>query len=182
MSARQRLVLDFIAFVALVVAANPAVTGIAWHEWISLVLIAPLIVHMVLNWDWVLRTIDGFFRRVRTASRFNLVIDSGLFVSAVGVTLSGVLVIPGFASSVGLEASPLWHIVHLATSDLTLVLLTIHLSLHARWILNVIRRMAAPRPRTVPLASRYSAPTIQLAPVPQDPAPPAMGSSSPRGA
>ena len=58
MRARTRLALDASLLVAFVAAYRPAWTGLTVHQWLSLVIVAPLLVHGVVNWDWTLR-IDG---------------------------------------------------------------------------------------------------------------------------
>jgi len=143
MSARERLALDAVALVAVVMAANPALTGIALHEWIGFALTVPLLIHAVVNWEWVVHTVTRLFGKLRATSRVNLVVDIGLFASIVGVTLSGILVVPGLAASLGLQASGAWHLVHLTTSNLTIAFTLLHLALHARWIGSVVGRMVA---------------------------------------
>lgn len=142
MSARERLALDLVILVAVVAAANPILTGIRLHEWLGLVLTLPALVHLVVNWDWVTRTVAGLLGKAKATTRLNLLVDAGLFVSLVGVTLSGFLVIPGLAASLGVQASSSWHAAHLLTSDLTVAFSLAHVALHARWIADVVRRMA----------------------------------------
>ena len=142
MSARERLALDLVILAAVVAAANPILTGIRLHEWIGLVLTLPAVVHLVVNWDWVVRTVAGLLGKAKATTRLNLLVDSGLFVSLVGVTLSGFLVIPGLAASLGVQATASWHAAHLLTSDLTVAFTLAHLALHASWISDVVRRWA----------------------------------------
>jgi len=144
MSARERLALDLAIFALVIAAANPAITGLPLHEWLGIVLVVPALVHLILNWDWVLRAIGGFLGRIRTVARVNLVIDMGLFVSLVAVTLSGFLVIPGLASALGLEISPVWHLVHLVSSNLTVAFALAHFALHGKWMWSVLRRLLTP--------------------------------------
>ena len=148
MSARERLSLDLLILVAVVAAANPVVTGIRLHEWIGLVLTIPALVHLVVNWDWVVRTAVGLLGKAKATTRLNLRVDTGLFVSLVGVTLSGFLVIPGLAASLGVQASASWHAAHLLTSDLTVAFSLAHLALHGRWIVDVVGRIT--RRKTAP--------------------------------
>ena len=153
MSARERLALDLAIFVLVMAAANPAITGLTLHEWLGIVLVVPALIHLVLNWDWVLRAIGGFLVRIRSVARVNLVVDAGLFVSLVAVTLSGFLVIPGLASTLGLETSPSWHLVHLVSANLTVALVLFHFALHGKWMWGVLRRLLTP-----PSAARIPAP------------------------
>ena len=141
MSAYERLAVDIVILAAVIAAANPVETGLGVHEWIGLSLTVPALVHLVVNWDWVARAVGQFFRRAKAMPRVNLIVDAGLFVSLVGVTLSGLLVVPGLAASLGVNASGAWHSVHLITSDFTVAFTVAHLALHARWIVDVGRRM-----------------------------------------
>ena len=169
MSARERLVLDLTVLAIVVAAANPALTGISLHEWLGVVFVVPALVHLVLNWEWVARAVAGFVGKIRTVARVNLVIDAALFISVVGVTLSGFMVIPGLANSLGLQASSLWHAVHLLTSDTTVAFALLHFALHWKWVSSVARRIVAPPstpPVRAPATARPTATTGRHAPIP----------------
>ena len=139
MSAGKRLALDAGLFIALLVAYYPARTGIAIHEWLSVALIVPLLMHLVINWDWTVRVISRFAERLRATSRPNLVADICLFVSAVALMLSGLMVSQSIAGvlEIAPAANAIWYALHSVTADLTVVLLLVHLGLHWRWIARV---------------------------------------------
>jgi hypothetical protein len=143
MGAHERLGLDLTALVLVAVLANPVVTGIASHTWIGVIAIVPLLVHMVLNWSWTVTAVDRFLGKIRPTMRTNVVIDFGLFLSMVTVSISGAMVTPGFAVWIGLSASPLWHAVHLASSNMSIIFLVAHIALHLRWMVSTASR----RPR-----------------------------------
>ena len=143
MSARERLALDLTVFAIVVAAANPVLTGITLHEWLGVVLIVPALVHLIVNWEWVASAVLAFLGRIRTVARVNLVVDAGLFLSIIGVTLSGFMVIPGLASALGLQAATLWHPVHLVASNLVVAFTLLHFALHWQWVTGVVRRMIA---------------------------------------
>lgn len=144
MSVRSRLVLDAGLLVALLVAFNPAWTGIAMHEWLAVAVIVPLLWHLIINWEQTLRFVDRFVARLRAASRVNLIVDAVLFVSSVAVMVSGLMVSQAIAALLGLSIAPdaLWVAVHSFTADLTVVLLCVHFALHWRWMLNALRRVS----------------------------------------
>lgn len=143
MSTRSRLVLDIATFAALLVAFNPERTGLAIHEWLSLAAIVPLLVHVIVNWDWTLRVASAFVDRLFHATRLNLLVDVALFVSSVAVMLSGLLVSQVVSGAFGLSAEPsaVWIAVHSVSADATIALLLIHFALHWRWIANAARRL-----------------------------------------
>lgn len=143
MSARARLWLDLALFGALLVAYNPAWTGVAVHEWLCVAIIAPLLFHVVVNWDQTLAILRRFAQRLRTQPKVNLVVDAALFVVAVTVMLSGLLISQSVARALGLVIVPdsLWVSTHSWSADATVFLLLVHFALHWRWIVNCARRL-----------------------------------------
>ena len=146
MTPRSRLLLDLALFGVLLVAYNPAWTGLALHEWLCAAAVAPLLFHLVINWDQTMRLAQRFAEHLRHTPRVNLIVDSALFVAAVGVTLSGFMVSRAIAGALGLVFTPsaLWSSVHSFTADATIALLVVHFALHWKWITRVARRMARP--------------------------------------
>ena len=136
MRARTRLALDASLLTAFVAAYRPAWTGLTVHQWLSLVIVAPLLVHGVVNWDWTVRVARSFFDRLLHMSRLNLVIDSALFLSAVCVMVSGVMVSPMLLSLLGVHAMqpPIWHLVHKWSANTTILCLAVHGVAHWRWL------------------------------------------------
>ncbi len=114
MSRRSRFFIDIALLVGLLVANAPARTGLAVHEWLSIALIVPLLVHLVINWEWTVHVTKRFFERLFSVSRLNLVVDVALFVSTVAVMVSGLAVSSVLAgmSRHRERGHPLWVAVH----------------------------------------------------------------------
>ena len=141
MSARTRLLVDTVLLAAFVAAYYPFKTGLAIHEWLCLIVIIPSLVHLVVNWDWAQRAATKLFGRMRSTTRLNFAVDSALFVAVISAMLSGFLVSRVIGGALGYSASPLliWHRVHSLSADATIVLALVHLGLHWRWVVRVVR-------------------------------------------
>jgi len=141
MKVRDRLIIDVALFVALLVANNPAWTGIAVHEWLSIAIVVPLGLHLVINWEWTVRVTRRLLDRMLHMSALNLVVDAALFVSAVAVMLSGLMVSQAIAGALGMAAAPgaLWAAVHSVSASATVGLLLVHFALHWRWIVRALK-------------------------------------------
>jgi hypothetical protein len=146
MSARARLWLDLALFGALFLAYNPAWTNIAVHEWLSVIIIVPLLFHVIVNWDQTLAIMRRFAEIVRATPKVNLVVDVALFVAGVTVMLSGLLVSQHVLRAVGISVTPtaLWVSTHRWSADATILLLLVHFALHWRWILRVAGKLGQP--------------------------------------
>ncbi|NTU72365.1 MAG: DUF4405 domain-containing protein [Coriobacteriia bacterium] len=140
MTAKTRLALDVAMFAALLAAYNPAWTGLAVHEWLSIAIIVPLLFHLIINWEWTVRVASTFIDRLMHASRVNLVVDILLFVSTVAVMLSGLMVSQVALAAFGLAVTPgaIWVALHAVTADTTVFLLGTHFVLHASWVARVL--------------------------------------------
>jgi len=160
-SARARLLLDAGLFAALLAVNNPSWTGISAHEWLGIALITPLLVHLIVNWDWTVRTVLRFVDRARNASRVNLIVDTLLFLATVAVMLSGLVVSTTLPGLLGATTSPsvIWYALHSVSADATILLMLVHLGLHWRWIARTAGRLLSPeeavrqRPAEIPARS-----------------------------
>jgi|GEM_PF-1669392 len=140
MTARKRLPIDLFMFSAFLVAYKPFSTGLSLHEWVALVLVVPVLVHLVINWDWAVRVSTSFARQLRKMNRVNLVADTALFISTVAAMLSGFMVSRVIAGFVGfsVSAGPLWHTVHSLSADVAIALALLHTALHWGWFARVL--------------------------------------------
>jgi len=147
MSARARLWLDLALFGALFIAYNPAWTRIAVHEWLSVLVIVPLLFHVIINWDQTLKILSRFAAIVRAMPKVNIVVDAALFVAAVTVMLSGLLISQYVLRAVGLTIVPtsVWVTAHRWSADATIALLLVHFALHWRWIAKAAGKLGRPR-------------------------------------
>jgi hypothetical protein len=158
MKASQILALDASMLLLYLAAENPAATGIAWHEWLSVGLAFALAVHFALNWKRTGRVLSKYFRKLWHVSRVNLAVDAALGIAVTLVMVSGLAISRVVIGAVGLEASStaMWTKLHALSATFALVFLAIHLGLHWQWMETVLRRVftaRSPRPVTVPAVS-----------------------------
>jgi hypothetical protein len=164
MSARKRLALDIALTVGLLAAFNPARTGIPVHQWLSIALLAPVLLHLLVNWQWALRVARTFMARLLSVSRLNFVVDVALFAASVTVMVSGFMVAPALLAPVGIHftATYAWHLVHAWSADATVVLFALHGALHWRWALGVVKRLAS-NPKVSAAAGSPARPAVVAA-------------------
>jgi hypothetical protein len=145
---RGKLAIDAVAFVAYLAVTNTKLTGIPVHEWLSVGVTLVLALHVAVDWDYTMKVLRNFIRKLLSVSRLSLVVDLLLFVVITAVMLSGFLVsrvvVPTFGLSV--PFGPTWRILHSLTATLALPVLGVHVGLHWRWIVEATRRTLASRP------------------------------------
>ena len=133
---------NLILFAAFFIVSAPQSTGIPLHEWLSFVFAVPIIWHLILHWDWIVKVGQRFLKRVPGETRFNYIWDIVLFIMMAVVFFTGVLVSEVALPVMGipLEIDPFWSALHNTTANLLLVMMAIHLAVHWDWIVNAFKR------------------------------------------
>jgi hypothetical protein len=133
--------IDALLVTTYVIAANPALTGVSVHEWVSMGFGLLAIVHLTRHREWVARTARRFFARIATMSRVNLAADVLTAVAATSVLVSGLAISQALSGLVGLSGTGggAWRVVHAASATALVVSAVLHLILHRRWIVRAMR-------------------------------------------
>jgi hypothetical protein len=142
MSAKTNLALDVAIFCAFLVASNPAFTGLAVHEWLSVAFAATLVLHLLFHWKWIATLTKTFFKNLLHASRLDYLVDGLLFVAMTAAMLSGLMISRNVMATLGisLPAVPAWRSIHSLSANLSLVLVAVHFGLHWKWVVTNVRR------------------------------------------
>jgi hypothetical protein len=136
---RARFIIDALAAAVYLVAANPAITGLAVHEWISLGVILVFLIHCTMHYDWVVATVK---KHVDKASVAHLVLDSATLIVFVVCVVSGLLVSRYLLPLLGFVAPGyfFWSPVHSLSAKMLLALLLVHLVVHGKWFAALFKK------------------------------------------
>jgi cytochrome b561 len=153
-----KLLLDLGAFIALLVSSAPRFTGDNIHEWLGVALSGAIIVHLLLNWNWIVRITSRMFSKAAKGQRFNYFLNWSLFVSGILIVLSGLMisktVVPFFGITLAENMS--WKSLHSLSTNITMVLMGLHVAVHWSWITYMFKRIFFPRPVSQPVVPALS--------------------------
>jgi Domain of unknown function (DUF4405) len=141
---RVLLWLDVLLLFAFLCLQVPRATGLPGHEWSGLAFGLVVLLHLLLNWRWIVNTL----RRVREPgairSRANATLNGLLFVMMVVTVFSGLVVSEVVLPTLGVTGSTLaaWRHVHNSFSRFVIVALGLHIALNWDWIAGVVLRRA----------------------------------------
>ncbi len=158
------MAVDLSIFVAFLVATAPRLSGLAIHEWLGLALGAALLTHLLLHWSWLVGVTRRFFGKVAWSARLNYVLNTLLFIAFTIIIVTGVLISEVAMPLLGISFANdrLWENLHRVASDATVLLVGLHVAVHWRWIVNVVRRIFTRRPglRAAPQLDLAGSPTV----------------------
>ncbi len=112
-------------------------SGVAIHEWTSLIVGALFALHVVVHWKWIVNVTKRIFKKTPHKTRINYLLNA-MLLFAVGLTgVSGILI----SSTLNIfpESSLLTNLHHLSTNLSTLLVVS-HVLYHWKWILNAVKR------------------------------------------
>lgn len=137
-----KLYSDILLFVAFVLTNIPQTTGIPFHEWISVFFIVPLMVHILLDWKWVVSVTKRIFKKLPGEVRFNQIWDLLIFIMMVLALSTGFLISEAALPAIGIHVAvdSFWSMMHDLTANLTMVLIGVHLAMHWGWIVSMWKR------------------------------------------
>jgi hypothetical protein len=137
-----KFILDLLIFIGFLLALDPRITGIAIHEWLTIAGTAAIILHLLLNWNWIAGLTRRMFRKVAIKLLLNYILNWLFFIDGVLVMLTGIMISQVVLPLLGLQAvgGANWRQLHVLTADLLLYILALHLALNWDWVVNVIKR------------------------------------------
>jgi hypothetical protein len=136
---RATVAVDSLVALTYLIAANPALTGLAVHEWAGMGALVVFAAHCALHYDWVVATVRRHTDRVSVT---NLVLDAATLVAFITCTVSGLMVSRHILPLLGFVAPGyfLWNPVHSLSAKALLALLVVHVVLHWKWIAGALRK------------------------------------------
>jgi len=139
-----KFILDLATFIGVLVALDPRLTGIAIHEWLTIAGTAAILVHLLLNWNWIAGITRQFFKKTAWRARLGYILNWLLFLDGLLIVMSGLMISPIVLPSLGIQLSKsaFWSQLHALTTDWSIFLLGLHVALHWDWIVGVFRRYA----------------------------------------
>jgi hypothetical protein len=139
----RNFLIDVVMFVAFLIATAPRFSGLAIHEWLSLALAAALISHILLHWQWIVTIGKRLFAKTTWRSRLNYLLNTLLFLAFTITVATGVLMSREALPLLGITMprDRTLELLHRQASDLTMVILGLHIAIHWSWIVGMIRRI-----------------------------------------
>ncbi len=142
-SNRTKLLLDIGTFLAFLITMDPHFSGLAIHEWLSLALAGTIIVHLLLNWEWIVNVTKRLFVKATNGARINYVLNWLLFIDGILIMLSGIMISESAmpALNIVLPMNFAWRSLHDMSANLALLIMGLHLAMHWNWIVTTFKRM-----------------------------------------
>lgn len=143
MAVKTNFWVDIAIFAGFLVALEPNFTGTSLHEWFALSLAGVLIVHFLLHWDWFIKLTTRFMDNLYHSSRVNYTLAILIFGGFITIITSGVMisehVIPFFR--LGPLGGHGWGKIHELASNLTLLLVAVHIAIRWEWVKTTVTRL-----------------------------------------
>jgi cytochrome b len=158
---RTKLLIDIAIFIGFLITMEPHTSGLTVHEWLATALLAVLIVHLLLNWDWIVRITRRFIGKMKSQSRINYILNWLLFIDGTIIMLSGFMISQSLMPALGIQLPRnfAWRELHNLSANLFLVLLGLHTALHWNWIVDACKRyIFQPLGKLLPGRSRKDIP------------------------
>ena len=142
MDGKRLFAVDAVALAVYLAAANPALTGVAVHEWLGIGVFVVFFVHAVQHAGWVADTVRTALGSPAPARVANLALDALILAAFMVVTVSGLLISGAVLPAFGLYADGyyFWDPLHAIAAKALLALLLVHVVVHWKWIYSFFKK------------------------------------------
>ncbi|WP_027408430.1 DUF4405 domain-containing protein [Anoxybacteroides tepidamans] len=137
-----KIVLDLLMAITFVLLMNPRVmNGLPFHEVAGLVIGVAILIHIGLNYRWVINTTKKIFDpALPKKTRFSFLLNILLLISMATVIITGILISRVVFPSLAVQGGHAIRELHSFSADATLALVGLHIGVHWQWIMSICKR------------------------------------------
>ncbi|MDN3016879.1 DUF4405 domain-containing protein [Paenibacillus sp. BSR1-1] len=137
-----KIVLDLLLAITFVLLMNPRVLdGLPFHEISGLVIGVAILVHIGLNYQWVINTTKKILDpKLPKKTRFSYLLNILLLISMAAVIVTGILISRVVLPSLAIEGNHTIRELHGFSADVTLALVGLHVGVHWQWIISICKK------------------------------------------
>lgn len=146
-----KILIDVTMTVLFMIQMAYHITGNALHEWLGMLLFGLFMLHHLLNLRWHQNLFKGKYPPIRVLM---LTLDAALFVSMLGMMVSGILLSREVFGFLHLRAGMFGRRLHMVSTAWGYLLMAAHIGLHWGQVVAAMRRHTAGRiPKWLPTAA-----------------------------
>ena len=150
----SKLILDLIMLMMFLLLFNKRVLGMGFHEIAGLCVGAVVIVHLLLNGKWITQ-ITGKLLDSKLPPRTRILyLLNILLLIAVGMIIFSGAMISKVVFSFNLPGP--WKIIHYFCSAMAIILMGIHLGLHAKYLLEMGKKLHLLLPQKIDCTKKHT--------------------------
>jgi len=133
----HKVVFDLVMFALLAAVYCAQSTGVPVHEYIGVGVYVLFIIHLVYNYKWIINAGKRLFDKT-LGIRIKLIyaVEVLLLMAFIAIGLSGVMISHVIFK---LGIMPVWRPLHSIASAVSIILLSIHIGLHGKMIINAVK-------------------------------------------
>ncbi|MFL6555111.1 MAG: DUF4405 domain-containing protein, partial [Bacillus sp. (in: firmicutes)] len=137
-----KIVLDLLMAITFVLLMNPRVLdGLPFHEIAGLIIGVAILVHIGLNYRWVVNTTKKILDpKLPKKTRFSYLLNILLLISMATVIITGILISKVVLPSLAIQGGHSLRGIHGLSADATLALVGLHIAVHWQWVMSICKR------------------------------------------
>ncbi|MEW6029612.1 MAG: DUF4405 domain-containing protein [Chloroflexota bacterium] len=146
-----KIITDIVVAVGTALLLSAKATGETLHEWIGVAVLAVVLTHLLLSFDWFAAAARRFFQKQSFRVRVNWILSVALFIAMTAAFYSGLVISKVLMPALGIELAGgiSWKSIHTIASDFTLYLVGLHLAVNWKWVVKHILGPFRRQPRQV---------------------------------
>jgi len=139
-SLKLKLLFDLVLTVVMIVLMIYTLTGDFWHEVLGIAIFLMFFVHVAVNYKWIVAVTKKLFNGKFTLSKLKYILNFLLFIAVIITAVSGILIAKEILTIFNTDNFPLWIFIHALSAYISLAIISIHIGLHWKMIVELTKR------------------------------------------
>jgi hypothetical protein len=136
-----KILLDLGMVIVLVLMYKKSAISMSFHEIGGLILLGVFVIHVLINWKWVVAITKKLFHKsIPVKTKIGYILNILLLISFTLIGISGIF-ISKVVFQISNEGSMIWKIIHYTASAAALIFIGIHLGLHQQFISGMLKKI-----------------------------------------
>ena len=136
-----KYLLDIFLLLGFVLLYDKNALGMNLHEIIGLVIGGVVIIHLALNFNWIIGISKKLFsKKITNRVRLTYILNLLLFLCVALIILAGVFISKTIFTNIS-SKNQIWKVIHIGVSNLALALIGIHIGLNWTWVINISKKV-----------------------------------------
>lgn len=137
-----KYLLDIILAIGFMLMYDKMAIGIRLHELFGLGLGTGILVHLILNYKWVVGISKKIFSsKINHRTRLLYIINILLLICMILIILGGIFISKTILTSLHSQNQGFWKGIHVGASYIALMLIGVHIGLNFNWIKGMTRKL-----------------------------------------
>lgn len=139
-----KIFLDIFMTIVFLLLMKVSITGLLFHEIIGIGISFFIIIHNLLNKNFIINSTKKIFSSEKEVNKKQLImyiLNSALTIGIITISITGILISKYVFTSLRINNTTFLYMIHKISAYITLTLIGLHICIHSKYLINALKNI-----------------------------------------